>query len=219
MSQKISSSALLQRANKHDGKKVKSLMAAKQKGVLEIMRDLPILVDRIYEFAEKEKLTMQETRGATLCPAKPNLPTPSSKSDAQKMVDGITEMSWEAFRLHEIDRQSYTMKLWPVVDLKFLLFAINERDYTPFSLKALIVKGQRDVTKGRLCEVLYHLTGLAPEFKITLDRFPTIGRLGEYLELLHMEKGQRSLVMKMPPHFAARGACFDSSASKRAESL
>jgi hypothetical protein len=208
MSGSVSSSVMLQRANKHDAKKVKALMAAKLKGVLEIMRDFPVLVDRVYEFAEKEKLTMQETHGVTLCPARPTLATPSSKTDAQKMVDGVVDMNWEAYRLREIDRQSHQIKLLPVMDLKFLLFTINERDYTPYSIKALLVRGQRDVTKGRLCEVLYHLTGLAPEFKITLDRFPTIGRLGEYLEHLHTEKGQRSFVMKMPPDFAARDACF-----------
>ena len=104
-----------------------------------------------------------------------------------------------------IDRQNYKLKMLPVKDMKLLLYQCNKISFTPWNLKSLLKKGQREVSKSSLCQVIEYISGVSEDSDMSGGFFATIGDLATHLQKLNRLMGDRGASLVMPPDWPNAG--------------
>ena len=80
----------------------------------------------------------------------------------------------------KIDRQSYRVELLPVMDLKTCLFELSPLRFTPAALKGLCSRGQRDVTRSVLGQLVEQQTGVQLTDDIGVGYFEAVGDVASH---------------------------------------
>eukprot|EP00971_Amphidinium_carterae_P196198 3892825-Amphidinium_carterae.1 len=166
----------LARAEKLRNKAAKLDNRALIQEVNELMTKHPAIVADVLRTA-REKARQQlvlcpgpDNPAATLQPAQPQQTTL-----AQTIQNGNGETDLEPLLARTIERQYYTIGLLPCKDLITLLYSIDKVAFTPWSLKALLVRGQREPSRGKLCELVEFCSGLPASWQIDNSIFRTVG--------------------------------------------
>ena len=81
-----------------------------------------------------------------------------------------------------LERHNYKMGKLPLQDLKFLLSELSPPIFTPWNLKALMRKGQRDVSREELCKLIELVSGVGEEAELGKGFFRTLGDVLAFLK-------------------------------------
>ena len=97
-----------------------------------------------------------------------------------------------------IGRQNYKLKMRPVKDMRMLLYRCNKIALTPWNLKSLPKKGQREVSKSSVCQVIGYISGVTEDSDMSGCFFASIGDLATHLQKLSRLRGDRGASLVMP---------------------
>lgn len=107
-----------------------------------------------------------------------------------------------------LDRRYRCLEEYPVKDLKSMCTALNRVSLSPFALRGLVKRGQRDVSQSSLCEIIEYETGV--DGRQTFDHcdFDNLGELIAHLQRLGTNRGNRAKDLIMPPNWDEQGVYF-----------
>ena len=193
MVKKQTAEQVLLKAREMQARASKMAAAGKVLEVNDIMKRYPHLVGDILKFPkELSNLPVDADLGP-----KPPI------AEARGCPTSESELSLALAR--PIDRQNYKLKMLPVKDMKMLLYQCNKVAFTPWNLKSLLKKGQREVSKSSLCQVIGYISGVSEDSDMSGGFFATIGDLATHLQKLSRLRGDRGASLVMPPDWPKVG--------------
>ena len=118
---------------------------------------------------------------------------------------GSTSMQQGEGSPRVIDRRNSTLESLPVKDLKFLCSGLEKVSMSPFALKGLTQRGQRECSQRALCESIEFATGIDPRQGLDHRAWQSMEDLLAFLQELNEERGRRARDLVMPPQWPKNG--------------
>ena len=133
--------------------------------------------------------------------------------------EGFRGMDLERLRKKLIERHSKPLAELPALSLKRILYMVSPQTFTTWSLRSLIVRVNRDVSRVVVAQIIEWLSGVTWSARIDWQRCPAIGSLADHIvQLAGPERLQRIEAFRLPLGWATGGYCRVASIARKPSS-